>query len=335
MRILWHIHLYPPQHNCGSEYVAHSLNKYLISKGHQVRVILERYKGIPFVYEGVEIFPGTNKRDPFAWADVLMTHLDMTQATCLVQMEVKKPLIHFIHNDIKYSCIDGGMRGHHVVYNSQWTKDRIGYRWPGIVLHPPCNADYYDVGDERGDHITLISLNEMKGGFLFREIAKAMPNRKFIGVVGSYENKGPENLAQEFIIKLLQELPNVTIVPNSPDILSVYKKTRILLMPSYYESWGRTATEAMCSGIPVICTPTAGLLENCSYAGTYVGEQLAEQPPGDIQVDIGTVKEWVQAIEEVDKDYAKKSVNCRARATELNPISELEAVEDFIQKARF
>lgn len=250
-------------------------------------------------------------------------------------MEVKKPLIHFVHNDIKYSCVDGGIRGHHIVYNSNWTKNRIGYKWPGIVLHPPCNSSYYDVGSERGEHITLISLNEMKGGFMFREIAKAMPDRKFMGVVGSYENKGPENLSQDFIIKLLQELPNVTIVPNSPDILSVYKQTKILLMPSYYESWGRTATEAMCSGIPVICTPTEGLLENCNYAGTYVGSQLEEQRPGDIQVDIGQVEDWVKAIREVDSNYHEKSVNCKARATELDPISELETVEDFILNARF
>ena len=30
-------------------------------------------------------------------------------------------------------------------------------------------------------------------------------------------------------------------------------------MPSDYESWGRTATEAMCSGIPVICSEANGL----------------------------------------------------------------------------
>lgn len=337
MNILWSIHLYPPDHNCGSEYVAHHVNKFLVSKGHTARVILHQYKKNIYSYEGVEVFPATGHVDAYRWADVICTHLDFTQFTLIMAHEAKKPLVHFVHNDVEYSCIAHAVRNQNIVYNSNWIKDAIGYPWPSYILHPPCDSNYYNVNEnpEQNEYITLVSLNERKGGWLFKEIAEAMPDRKFLGVVGSYDNPGRLRLSQGDIINAMPE--NVTIVPNSPDILSVYRKTRILLMPSDYESWGRTATEAMCSGIPVICTPTPGLKENCGNAATYVGKELKVSEPGAACVDTGSVKEWVKAIKKHDEQsyYKNKTLFCRQRAAELNPQRELEGLEQFILNARF
>jgi glycosyltransferase involved in cell wall biosynthesis len=339
MRILWSIHLYPPAHNCGSEYVAHHVNKYLINKGHECRVILHRYDGVPYTYEGVEVFPATGRVDAFAWADIICTHLDFTQFSIIMANEARRPVIHFVHNDITYDSILNGVRGQHVCYNSRWIKDKLKYPHPSTVLHPPCDINYYNVNENpaANEYITLISLNERKGGYMLYKVAQAMPERKFMGVVGSYDNPGPMKLSQEQIVNMLQELSNVTIVPNSPDILSVYKKTRVLLMPSDYESWGRTATEAMCNGIPVICTPTDGLLENCTEAGIFVGNPKYNPEPGSASVHIGTVEMWINAIRSLDDPviYEEKSRNCRARAGELNPLTELEALESFIMNTRF
>ena len=47
-------------------------------------------------------------------------------------------------------------------------------------------------------------------------------------------------------------------------------------MPSEYESYGRTALEAMSAGIPVLCTPTGGLKESCSKAATYISRNDIE-----------------------------------------------------------
>lgn len=337
LRILWSIHLYPPSHNCGSEYVAHHVNKFLVSKGHQVRVILHQYNGKPFIYEGVEVFPANGRIDAYQWADVIFTHLDYTQFTWGMSMTCKRPLIHFVHNDIEYHCIKNGIRGQHIVYNSDWIRNKMGYEWPGYTLHPPCDTSYYNVNDDPASNkfITLISLNERKGGYMFKKIAEAMPDRQFMGVWGSYDNPGPMKLSQQQIVDMMP--PNVTIVQNSPDILNVYRQTRLLLMPSDYESWGRTATEAMCNGIPVICTPTDGLLENCGEAGTYIGKQIPTATPGDACVTIGKVDDWVKAIKKFDdlKYYCGKSLFCRDRANQLNPQKELEGLEAFIYSARF
>lgn len=334
MKFLWSIHLYYPGHCCGSESMAHRINLYLISKGHQCRVILHHYKGLPYIYEGVEVFPASGRVDAYQWADVVMTHLDMTQFTIIMAKEAKRPLIHFVHNDIPYQSIISSFGNVSAVYNSDWIKNKIGYDIPGYVLHPPCNPIDYKVESTR-EYITLVSLNERKGGYMFYEIAKAMPDRKFLGVVGSYDNPGDRGMPQIEIINLLLQLPNFTLVPNTPDILSTYKKTRLLLMPSDYESWGRTATEAMCSGIPVICTPTPGLKENCGDAAVYVGKEIPYGDPGHAQVNIGEVPDWVDAIKMFDNPntYAKYSVLSVERSEALNPEKELEALEQFLINA--
>lgn len=319
--------------------MAHHVNKFLISKGHHCRVILHYYNGAPYIYEGVEVFPATGSVDAYRWADIIISHLDMTQYTIAMAMAAQRPLVHFVHNDIPYQSIMAGVKGQYCVYNSDWIAKKIGYEWPSVTLHPPCDANYYNVCENPwdNDYITLISLNERKGGYMLYQIARAMPDRKFLGVVGSYDNPGFMKLSQPEIVVMLNNLPNVTIVGNSPDILSVYKKTRVLLMPSDYESWGRTATEAMCNGIPVICTPTPGLTENCGNAADYVGELRETPEPGEPQVYTGLVTEWVNAIQNLDDPeyYRSKSLTCRQRAASLDPVKELEALESFFMNTRF
>jgi glycosyltransferase involved in cell wall biosynthesis len=282
------------------------------------------------MYEGVEVMPPTGRVDAFEWADVICTHLDYTQFTILMAHTAKRPLVHFIHNDIEYSSIVNAQSGNNIVYNSQWIADKLKYRHPSIVLHPPCDVSQYNVCEnpEENEFITLISLNVNKGGNIFYQLAEAMPHKKFLGVRGSYDEQ------------IIKDLPNVTIVPNTPDILSIYKKTRVLLMPSAYESWGRTATEAMCSGIPVICTPTPGLKENCGEAAVYVPRRKRgiEDEGGnvnhdDLDYDIEPI---VKAINKLDDKgfYQKKSEQCRERAKQLSPENELQQVEQFIYNAQ-
>ena len=116
--------------------------------------------------------------------------------------------------------------------------------------------------------------------------------------------------------------PNVLVMEKQIDIKVVYRQTRILIMPSKYESWGRTATEAMASGIPVICTSTPGLLENCGEAGIYIQDR-------------DKIADWVAAIKKLDdpKAYTKASMKARARAYDLDPVKNLERLEAFMLDA--
>jgi glycosyltransferase involved in cell wall biosynthesis len=92
---------------------------------------------------------------------------------------------------------------------------------------------------------------------MLNDLALKMPDVQFIGVKGAYGNQ-----------VLLEHPPsNLVYIDTQKDIRVVYKQIGILLMPSTNESWGRTAVEAMASGIPVIHSEAAGLVECVGGAG--------------------------------------------------------------------
>ena len=295
--------------------MAHRMIKHLQSKGHNVRVLLHQanYYRInnTYTYDGVDVFPPNQNviENLFRWSNCVFTHLDYTRWSIGMAAMFRKPLFHIIHNTHLYPEIENAEISQHIVYNSLWAKHKLGYKWSNFILTPPVDYRDYDTNVETIDnqYITLINLNENKGGKIFEEIARLMPNKKFLGVMGSYDDQITSNL------------PNITYINKTTDILSVYKQTRILLMPSTYESWGMTATEAMSSGIPVICSEAEGLKENCGKAGIFIKDR------NDIQ-------SWVKEITKLDdaKAYAAASKKAKGRAREHDPRKALDEFEQWL-----
>jgi glycosyltransferase involved in cell wall biosynthesis len=295
----------------------HWILKDLQAKGHSIRVLLHqankhRITQI-YTYDGIDVFPPLPNvtENLVRWSDAIFTHLDYTRWTINIAKLFNKPVFHLIHNTYHYHEIIEAEKIQHIVYNSLWAKDKLQYNWPNFILTPPVDWRFYDlnVDSEQSEYITLINLNENKGGKIFLDIARAMPNRKFLGVLGSYDQQ------------IIPKLDNVTVVPNTTDIKKWYGKTRILLMPSEYESWGRTATEAMCSGIPVICSTAEGLVENCGEAGIFIKDR-------------NDVKSWVEAITKLDekKAYSRASRKAKARSRELDPRKALDEFEPWFRE---
>lgn len=304
MKILSFVHAYPPIHNCGAETMLHDINKFLLEQGHEVRVLIEGAE--PYSYEGVEVMDGKDWADSFSWCDCVITHLDKTTKT--LEYGRYRPIIWLMHNTHNYGMLRGRLNVH-IIYNSESAKKICEYPFnEGFVLRPPTKVKDYNVNTnpEQNEFITLINLNENKGANQFYEIARLMPERKFLAVKGSYEEQ------------FLSTLPNVTIIENTPNIKEVYKKTRILLMPSKYESWGRTGTEAMANGIPVIANKTFGLEENLGDAGLWCDRE--------------NIGEWITMIKKLDnkKEYNEQSKKVRRRAKELD--SALTGFEDYLYK---
>lgn len=297
MNIVCSIHLYPPQHNCGAEYMLHRIMKYLQSKGHNVRILLHQANHYKiknnYVFDGIDVFPPNPNviENLFNWSDIIFTHLDFTKWSIAYSSMKRKPLFHLIHNSYPYPEIIQAERNQHIVYNSEWLKDELAYKFDNFTLTPPLDYSFFDTENDPSENefITLINLNENKGGKIFEEIARALPNKKFLAVKGSYDQQ------------IVPQLPNIEVMNNTSNIKDVYKKTKILLMPSKYESWGMTASEAMCYGIPVICTDTPGLKENCDKAGIYIKNR-------------DDIKEWVSAISKLDEEKNYKAASRKARS---------------------
>jgi glycosyltransferase involved in cell wall biosynthesis len=185
------------------------------------------------------------------------------------------------HNTFDNTIDMPGLHGARVdlaVANSHWMDGHLararaarGVRQPRTIVVRP-TVDRATYATEPGDRVTLVNLRMRsagdvgrdaltKGGEVFWACARRMPNMKFLGVTGAYGEQAPGDLPN---VELLDHVPN----PAMRDL--VYARTRVLLMPSSYESWGRVATEATAAGIPVIASPTPGLMENLGEAGIFV-----------------------------------------------------------------
>lgn len=257
-RIAAILHYYIEQHGSGGEHYAHSLLKELAKK-HEVHAYITLDKGKDTIIDGVHVhydgYEGFNK----SFCDVLITHLNETAKCLVISKQRMIPQVTIVHND-REDTKDMLLQldpDDLAVFNTNWVKEVSPTKANTVVVHPPCKLPI----TTPGDHITLVNLTPDKGVDVFYEMAKRFPDQKFLGVKGGYWKDR----------QVFEELPNLTIIENTDDMTNdVYKKTKIILMPSTYESFGMVAREAGQSGIPVICTPTDGLKENLGDAGIYV-----------------------------------------------------------------
>ena len=316
MKILLYTPQYVPHYNAGDSLMAHAIMKHLAQRNDVV--VMLPHEQQEYTHQGVRVIGRMSSM--FRWADAVFCHLDTTKEA--IQAAKGKPTFWIQHNTFPYPSVANSHVN--VIYNAIHAK--IAMRWnnDGFILTPPVDFDYYS--GSTGEYVTIINCNENKGGKIVHEIARRMPDIQFLMVLGSYGTQyvaGPKtgvipNIDNKAVVEGLGELPNVTVRPNQPDIRVVYRETKILLMPSAYESWGRTATEAVCSGIPVICTNTPGLRENCGESGIFV---LRDNIDG-----------WCMEIRKLQgkQEYVNASVKAKKRAKEHRP--KLDALELWIKK---
>lgn len=267
MRVLAMLAAYPPHQSIGSWIVTHTLLRALVTRGHEVDVLLESTRGEPYELDGVRVWPYTGKQDPFghlADADVIVCHAGGTGRPEVLGKLWGIPVVVHVHS--VNVLTESTLRSHPcalAVFNSDAMATQLG-EYPGdtTIVRPPVDpAEYVTVP---GDHVTLVNLSRDKGAEVFYELAERFPDRKFLGVQGGYG------------VQVLDDLPNVELTEHlPPDRMrdEVYARTRVLLMPSAHESYGRVGVEAMCSGIPVIAHPTDGLRESLGDAGVFVDRE--------------------------------------------------------------
>jgi len=171
-----------------------------------------------------------------------------------------------------------------------------------------------------GDAITLVNANVNKGVHQFIEIAKRMPSRKFLAVRPYYGE-----------LWVPPSPPNIEWVSFENDVRDILKRTRILLFPSYYESFGRIAVEAMYNGIPVIYSTPA--TENIKPTGSTEGVEEWIVPAG-IGCRREVPEEWIVAIESLDapETYAARQTIVKEHIQAMNLFTEAGRIATMMEE---
>ncbi|MER5461669.1 glycosyltransferase family 4 protein [Streptomyces sp. NPDC002668] len=317
MQIVARLHGYPPRHNAGAEWMVHSMLRALVERGHDVSVWLSRYTNDRESYDldGVQIVPLQTRLDAgtaIRKADVVVSHLENVPSAGALARGYGKPLAVVCHNTHlpsfrQMAAGDTAL----AVYNSQWMAREAELFFaeypksvrPGaeVIVRPPVFADEYRT--RPGSKVTLVNLNLEKGGALFEKLATRMSDVEFLAVRGAYGEQ------------IIPDLPNVEIVDHvcgHEMREKVYSRTKVLLMPSSYESWGRAGVEALASGIPVIAHPTPGLCEALSEAGVFV----------DLH-DVDGYEVMIRKLLTDRAEYRLVSKRAKARSAELDPTPDL------------
>jgi glycosyltransferase involved in cell wall biosynthesis len=188
------------------------------------------------------------------------------------------------------------------VANSHFTAGKYRTRFGANpeVIYPFISADRYRT-KTTGENVTFINPHPYKGCDIALGIARLCPEIPFT-FVESWR------LSDEQRQQLMQEraaLPNVTLLPPQNDMRAVYGKCKILLAPSVWEeAYGRVASEAQISGIPVVASSRGGLPE-------AVG-------PGGILLDPeDPISAWAAAVRKLwmdERHYAELSAAAAAHA---------------------
>lgn len=318
LKLVARLHAYPPSHNAGGEWMVHSMLRALVARGHDVSVWISRYTQATEAYDldGIRVVPLQARLDfgkAVRVADVMLSHLENVPSTAALARGYGKKLAVVCHNTFvpTFRNMASGSTAL-AVYNSEWMAAEAGLffaEYPKgvrpdreIVVRPPVlPADY---ATTPGDRFTLINCSPEKGSGTLAALAERMPEAGFLAVKGAYG------------LQQVPGLPNVEVVEHvhGHEMRErVYARTRVLLVPSVYESWGRVAVEALASGIPVVAHPTPGLCESLGDAGIFVDRYDTDG--------------WEAVLRKLQDpaEWALASKRALARSVELDPAADLAA----------
>ncbi|MBF9033140.1 glycosyltransferase [Rhodobacterales bacterium HKCCE2091] len=196
------------------------------------------------------------------------------------------------------------------IANSRFTADRYRQKF-GLdctVVPPTLDPSRYAV-DSDGSYVTMINPVAEKGVGLAIEIAARCPEIPFLFVESWL--LGAEEEAR--LRAAIAPYPNIRFERRAADVRDVYRRTRILLAPSTWEeAWGRVASEAQCSGIPVIGSTRGGLPEAIGPGGIALDPEFP-------------VETWAETLRSVWSDPARHdALSAAARAHAARPEASAE-----------
>lgn len=172
------------------------------------------------------------------------------------------------------------------------------------VLHPLVNPRRYLCGGKR-THIVQVGLTARKGAPLTLAIARQRSDIPFL-IVRNWEGLQVQS-DDSGLDQQAASLPNVQVIPPWRDARKLYRVSRILLVPSFWqETWGRVVTEAQLNGIPIVASNRGGLPEAVGTGGVVLDPEAP-------------IDRWVSAVSRIWDDrtwYQEMSSRSLQRAQE-------------------
>lgn len=181
--------------------------------------------------------------------------------------------------------------GKHVLTNSEFMsrelKKRLQLTYLPEYIYPSVDADEVIVETTRRKVVFVNPVRE-KGLAIALGLAESRPDIPF-EFIGAW---GRGQFDDATLLEKAENLSNVDMRPAETDKSKIYQDARIVLAPSlnedgaFIEAWGRIATEAHFSGIPVLASAGHGFDES-------VG-------PGGMLVDVNApIEDWTEALSQM------------------------------------
>lgn len=319
-------HGYVPAHSLGGEVALHRALTALPGE----KVVLTRTR-TPYTIDGVHV-------GQINTPDVLNIHADpepiaeQLQGARVVigQNELSLPAVKAarmvgavsvvnVHTPPKYGrgVREAVKTADHVVFNTATSAKEWGFP-RSLVVHPIIST-LPPRSTPAGDAYTLLSNLSNKGVTVVLELARRLPEQRFIIVRSPAETThGIADFDQQ-----AAALSNVEVHPRvSPEQVAdrYLSQTRILLVPSRYETYGMSTIEAAGYGIPTVHVDTPHVREGISDAAVLV-------PPLNVDATLA-------GIRQIEAEYGYRSKVARARAEFIHErqAQELAAWAEFIDQ---
>lgn len=351
MRILFATaHPHTPQIAGGSQASTHQLALRLRERGHDVSVLAGIYHKDFLGLRNRAIMKLTGRkvlmdrrpgyptyRKWFPWEDVAevldRTRPDVVAVTAGQPVRTAKAFaaegarmtVYF--RDVEFDRLGGDPRDlppeTRYLANSEFTASAFREKF-GIdpVAVPPLFMREKYVTETTRENVTFINPHPKKGRDIAFDVAEQCPDIPFAFVEGWPLD--PED--RQTNVERSRRAGNVTLVPRTNDMRTVYSKARIVLIPSRWaEAWGRIASEAHFSGIPTIASKIGGLPESSGDGGLLIGPEAGAD-------------EWAAAVRRLwdDKEFyetmRRKAIEYSRRPA-IDPEHQLDTIERVMTEA--
>lgn len=222
--------------------------------------------------------------------DVVVVQHNNTVPLSLCFEAMGIPVVVYLRN-VEYRELNGDLgdlSSKHFIANSSFTGEsyRSRYNIEPVIIPPLIDRVKYYTHSDR-ENITFINPAPLKGLATSIAIAEACPDIPFCFV----ESWSLSLDVRAGLMSSIAHLPNVSFMPRTQNMKTVYGKAKILLAPSVWEeAWGRVASEAHVSGIPVVGSTQGGLPEAIGSGG--------------VALDINApLSDWVAVIRRLWDDH--------------------------------